>query len=81
MVGWPNIWVEEELARVNVWPVFRDGELGFAGFDSLDEFFERAIFADQFEGGGGADFGDRVEVVAAEEDAEVNELENVKRWD
>jgi len=32
------------------------------------------MFADKFDGGVGADFGDWVEVVAAKENAEVNEL-------
>ena len=42
-----------------------------------DDGFEGAVVADEFEGGVGADFGDRVDVVAAEEDAEVDELEDV----
>ena len=34
------------------------------------------MLADQFERGGRANFGDRVEVVAAEKDAEVDKLGN-----
>lgn len=74
MVGGTDVRIEEELPRVFVRPVFGDCEFGLAGFDGGDEVFERFVFADELEGGVGADFGDGVEVVAAEEDAEVDEL-------
>jgi hypothetical protein len=44
------------------------------GFDVGDDAFEVLVVADEFEGGGGADTLDWVEVVAAKEDAEVDEL-------
>jgi hypothetical protein len=40
-----------------------------------DDAFEVLVVADEFEGRGGADAFDGVEVVAAEEDAKVDELE------
>lgn len=43
-------------------------------FDVFDDAFEVFVVADELEGGGGADAFDGVEVVAAEEDAEVDEL-------
>jgi hypothetical protein len=43
-------------------------------FDVLDDAFEVFVIADEFEGSGGADAFDGVEVVATEEDAEVDEL-------
>jgi hypothetical protein len=44
------------------------------GFDVGDNAFEVLVVADEFEGGGGADAFDGVEVVAAEKDTEVDEL-------
>lgn len=74
MVGGPHVGVEEELAGVGEGPVFGNGVFGFAGLGGFDEFLEGAVFADEFEGGRGADLGDGVEVVTAQEDAEVDEL-------
>jgi len=48
--------------------------LGLSCFDSFNELLECIIFPDQFQGGVGTDFWDRVEVIAAEEDTEVDEL-------
>ena len=70
-----HVRVEEELSRVAVGPVGGDGVALFrVGGDVRDDVFERAVVADQFESRLGADFGDRVDVVAAEKDAEVDEL-------
>ena len=49
------------------------------GLDVGDYAFEVLVVADELESGGGADALDGVEVVAAEEDAEVDEL-NVSVW-
>lgn len=45
--------------------------------DVGDYVFKGFVLADESEGGGRADFRDRVEVVAAEKDAEVDELGRV----
>ena len=67
--------MEEELARVFVGPVFGELEALFGVLlDGFDDFFEGFVFADEFEGCCGADFGDGVEVVAAEENAKVDKL-------
>lgn len=67
--------MEEQLAGVLVGPVVGD-DVAFLGvfLDEGDDVFEAAVVADHFEGAVRADFGDRVDVVASEEDAEVNEL-------
>lgn len=70
-----DVGVEEEFAGFGEGPVVWEGVflLGI-GFDVVDDFFESAEFADEFEGGVRADLWDWVDVVAAEEDAEVDEL-------
>lgn len=74
VVGRPHIGVEEEVARVGVGPVFGEHQLGFPSLDGLDDLLQRAVFADQLQGRMWADFWNRVEVVAAQEDAEVGKL-------
>ena len=75
VVGRADVGVEEEVARVLVGPVGREGVFVLrVGFDMGDYAFEGAVVADQLEGGVRADFGDRIEVVAAEKYAEVDEL-------
>jgi len=44
------------------------------GLDMFDDAFEVCVLADEFEGGAGADAFNGVEVIAAEEDTEVDEL-------
>jgi len=44
------------------------------GLDVLDDAFEVGMLADELEGGAWADAFDGVEVIAAEEDTEVDEL-------
>jgi hypothetical protein len=74
-IGGAHVGLEEEEARVGEGPVVGDGELLAAlRLDVGDYAFEVFVLADQLEGGAGADAFDGVEVVAAEEDAEVDEL-------
>lgn len=58
-----------------VGPVFRD-TVAFLGvaFDVRHNPFKGAIIADELEGGVRADLGDGVDVIAAKQDTEVNEL-------
>jgi hypothetical protein len=77
VVGRFHVGLEEEEARVSVGPVVWDGEFLLVGFDVGDDAFEVLVVADEFEGGGGANAFDGVEVVAAEEDAEVDELGSI----
>lgn len=44
VVGRSNIRVEEELAGVDVGPVFWDLELGLSCLDSFDKFLKGAVF-------------------------------------
>jgi hypothetical protein len=74
-VGGAHIWLEEEETCVGEWPVVGNGELLLTGLEVLDYAFEVLVVADEFYGRRGADALDRVEVVAAEEDAEVDELD------
>ena len=73
-VSGADVGFEEELAGVGEGPVFGEGELLLVGLDVCDDAFEGFVVADELEGGGGADAFDGVEVVAAEEDAEIDEL-------
>lgn len=78
MVGGADVGVYEEVAGVFEGPVFGEGvllALG-VGFDPFDDAFKGFVFTDEAEGGPGADLWDGVDVVAAEEDAEVYELES-----
>jgi hypothetical protein len=43
--------------------------------DRFDQFFERSVLADELQGRRGSDFGNGIEVIAAEEDAQVDELD------
>jgi hypothetical protein len=74
VLGGFDVGFEEKKAGIGEGPVFGKGELLLIGLDVRDYAFEVLVVADQFEGGGGADAFDGVEVVAAEEDAEVDEL-------
>jgi len=38
VIGWSDVGVEEELTGIGEGPVLREGELGFASFDCVDEF-------------------------------------------
>ena len=70
-----DVWLEEEQARIGEWPVVRNRELfGGLGLDVFDDAFEVIVLADELQSGAGADALDGIEVVAAEEDTEVNEL-------
>lgn len=58
-----------------VGPVVRDGVALFGVFlDKGHHAFEGAVVANHLEGAVRTDFGDGVDVVASEEDAEVDEL-------
>jgi hypothetical protein len=46
MIGGTDVGVEEELASVDIGPIFWDLKLGFSGFDGFDELLESAVFAD-----------------------------------
>lgn len=71
-----DIRVEEEFACISVWPVFGDDEFGFlVVFCVLNKGFEGFVFSDESKGGLGTDFWNRVEVVAAKENTEVDKLE------
>jgi hypothetical protein len=67
--------VEEELPRVLVRPVLRQGVLLLGVLlDRLDNLFQSAVFSDQLQRSRRPDLGDRVEIVAAEQNAEVDKL-------
>lgn len=76
VVGGAHVRVQEQLARVGVRVVVGDGELALerAVAHLVHERGERFVLANQLERHDGSDFGDRVEVVAAEQHAEVDEL-------
>jgi hypothetical protein len=74
-IGGLDVGFEEEEAGVGEGPIVGDGELLLVGLDVGDYAFEVLVVADQFEGGGGANAFDGVEVIAAEEDAEIDELD------
>lgn len=75
MVGGAHVRVEEEFARILVGPVRGDGVAFFGVVLDVGHYsFESAVVANQFQGALGPDFGDGVDVVAAEQDAEVDEL-------
>ena len=72
----PDVWVEEKLARVGIRPVFRDSIFVLIiVVYPLNNLFEGSVFTNQFKGRVGADLCDGVEVIAAKEDAEINELD------
>lgn len=75
VVGLPNVRMQEEFAGVGVRPVFGDGVF-CAGFDVCDDAVEGLVLLDQLQGCGWADAFNGVEVVTAEENAEVDELED-----
>ena len=71
-----NVWVEEELARIGVRPVFRDGiSVLIIVVYPLHNLFEGAMLTDQFKGSVGADLWDGIEVIAAKKDTEVDKLD------
>ena len=75
VVGGAHVGLEEEEARIGERPVVGDGELlGGLGLDVFNDAFEVGMLADELEGGAWADAFDGVEVIAAEEDTEVDEL-------
>jgi hypothetical protein len=73
-VGGAHIGLKEEEARVGEGPVVGNGEFLLAGLEMLDYAFKVLVVTDQLDGGRRADALDGVKVVAAEEDAEVDEL-------
>tara|TARA_R110002003_G_scaffold104_43_gene8582 strand:- start:188 stop:880 length:693 start_codon:yes stop_codon:yes gene_type:complete len=74
-IGGAHVGLEEEETGVGEGPIFGECELLLVlGLDVGDHAFEVVVVADEFESGGGANALDGIEVVAAEEDAEVNEL-------
>jgi hypothetical protein len=75
VIGRSDVWLEEEQARIGEWPVVRDSELlGGLGLDVFDDAFEVIVLTDELQSGAGADAFDGIEVVAAKEDTEVDEL-------
>ena len=67
--------MEKQLASILIGPVVRDGIAFLRVFlDVGYHAFETAVVADHFEGAVRSDFRDRVDVVASEEDAKVDEL-------
>jgi hypothetical protein len=74
MISGADVGVEEELSSIGIGPVFWNLELSLSCLDSLDEFLKSTVFTDEFQCGMGADLGNGVEVIAAEEDTEVDEL-------
>lgn len=75
MVSGANVRSEEEIACILVRPIGGDDILVFrVGFDMGDNSFKRAMVTNEFESGIGADFWDGVEIIAAEENTQINEL-------
>jgi hypothetical protein len=75
VIGGSHIWLEEEQTRIGEWPVVGDGELlGRLRFDVFNDAFKVIVLANEFESSAGANAFDRIEVIAAEEDTEVDEL-------
>lgn len=68
-VGGAYVGFKEEKTGVGKGPVFRKSEFLLVRLDVGDYAFEVLVVADEFEGSGGADAFDGVEVIAAEEDA------------
>ena len=65
-----NVGLKEESARVLIWPVLRDRVLLFRVlFDRLDNLLKSPVLTDQFQCCRGSNLGNRVEVIAAEENA------------
>jgi hypothetical protein len=75
VVGGAHVGLEEEETRIGEGPVFGQNELLLVGLDVRNYAFEVLVVADELEGGGGADAFDGVEVIAAEENAEIDELD------
>ncbi len=70
-----HVGLEEEVTGFFIWPVVGDGVfLLWVFLDEVHDGFEGAVVADQFQGSVGANFRDGIDVVAAKEDAEVDEL-------
>lgn len=75
IVGRSDIRLEKKIACVGVRPVFGQSVFAFlVVLDELNNLLQAAMLADELQGGVRADFGDRIEVVAAEKDAQVDKL-------
>jgi hypothetical protein len=75
VIGRSYVRLEEEEARIGERPVVRDGKLlGGLRLDVFDDAFQVVVLTDEFKGCAGADAFDGIEIVAAEEDTEVDEL-------
>lgn len=75
VVSGPDVRLEEQVACVEIWPVVGEGKFALLVIrDELDDLLEAAVLANEFQSSIWADLGNRVEVVAAEEDAEVDKL-------
>lgn len=78
VVGLSDVGLEEQFPRLFVWPVVWDCIFLFGVFlDEVDDTFECVVVTDEFEGSIRANFRDRINIVAAQEDAEVDELDSV----
>lgn len=75
MVWGPHIWIEEELSRILVGPVIGNGiSFLLILFYMGDNCLQVSIFPNELKSAMRSYFGDRIEVVAAKENAEVDEL-------
>jgi hypothetical protein len=63
--------LQKQRSGIGVRPVL--GDFVFIA-EVLEDLFDALVFTDKFQCRGGADFGNRVAVVTAEEDAKVDEL-------
>lgn len=73
--GGSDIGLEEEVAGILVGPVFGKGVLAlFVALNELDDLLQAAMLANELQRGVRTDLWNGVEVVAAEQDAEVDEL-------
>ena len=77
MIRLTNIRVEEQFSRFLVWPVI--GQfillLGIV-FDVSHHLFQASVIQNQFEGSVGYNFRYGIDVIAAQEDAEIYELDS-----
>lgn len=77
VIGRSDVWFKEEQARIGEGPVVGDSELlGGLGLDVFNDTFQVIMLTDELESGAGANAFDRVEIITAEEDTEVDELES-----
>lgn len=69
------VWLEEQISCVLIWPVFRNLIPLFGIFlDEFDNFLERAMFTNELQSCIRTDFGDRIKIITAEKDAQIDEL-------